>query len=305
MTRRAKPGLRPTAVTPALLRRWALPSLDERLGKVARGQVLVIGGSDEIPGAAILAAIAALRAGAGTLIVATSTRSASPVAVAVPEARVIRLRTTSKGELAASAVGGLRADIARSDAILVGPGMRDGRVTTGVIAELRKTEGAATLVLDAGALDVVATLRPAARAPRALITPHPGEMAKLLDIDVARVLAEPLTIARSAARDLGVTVVLKGNITHIAAPDGTCFINTAGNLGLGTSGSGDTLSGIIAGLCARGADAMQAAVWGVHVHAKAGEVLARTVAPLGYLARELLAEVPALIGQYSRRAPRR
>lgn len=102
-----------------------------------------------------------------------------------------------------------------------------------------------------------------------------------------------------AAR-LDAVVALKGPETFIAAPDGTTYRNTAGNLGLGTSGSGDTLSGVIAGLAARGADPLQAAVWGVFVHARAGELLARRIAPLGFLARELLAEVPALVASLRR-----
>jgi ADP-dependent NAD(P)H-hydrate dehydratase len=90
-------------------------------------------------------------------------------------------------------------------------------------------------------------------------------------------------------------VALKGARTFVVAPDGRTFDNVAGNIGLGTSGSGDTLSGVIAGLCARGADPLQATVWGVHAHAAAGDRLARRIAPVGYLARELLAEVPQVI----------
>ncbi len=118
---------RPTEITPALLRRWKLPALDDRLGKVARGTVLVVGGSDEIPGAVILAATAALRAGAGTLVIATSHNVAVPVAVTIPEARVIGLRVTRAGELAKGAARTLRDPLRDSDAVLVGPGMTDAR----------------------------------------------------------------------------------------------------------------------------------------------------------------------------------
>jgi len=95
-------------------------------------------------------------------------------------------------------------------------------------------------------------------------------------------------------------VALKGAQTFVVAPDGTAYRNTAGNVGLGTSGSGDTLSGVIAGLSARGASALQAAVWGVYLHAKAGDVLARRIGGLGFLARELLSEIPPLLVKLAR-----
>ncbi len=286
---------RATEITPAFLRRWRLPALDRRLGKVARGKVLVIGGSDEIPGAAILSALAALRAGAGTLVIATSQTVALHVAVSIPEARVIGLRTTRTGELAKGAARALREELKATDAVLVGPGMRHAATAHELLAAGKQL--ATLFVADAGALDGFS------KVPRPLntvITPHAGEMATLLDVDADEVLAEPQSIALGAAKDLGVVVVLKGDVTYIATPDGECFVNRAGNLGLGTSGSGDTLAGVIAGLGARGATPAQAAAWGVHVHAKAGDVLARTIGPLGYLARELLDEIPRLVGRYTR-----
>ena len=94
-------------------------------------------------------------------------------------------------------------------------------------------------------------------------------------------------------------IVLKGNPTVVAAPSGAVFARRSGNAGLGTSGSGDTLSGVIAGFAARGASPVVAAVWGVEVHARAGDALARTVAPLGFLARELLHEIPAAVARLS------
>jgi ADP-dependent NAD(P)H-hydrate dehydratase len=290
----------PIAITPALLRRWPLPALDDRRGKVARGQVLVVGGSTEIPGAAMLAAIAALRAGAGTLVIATSAEVAPPLAVAVPEARVIGLRVSRNGELAGTSTRDLRAEVESSDAVLVGPGMRDAGAAATLFGLAARLHSNAVFVVDAGALHALGERRP----HRIVITPHVGEMAKLLDEDPDDILADPRRFAEQAAAELGVIAVLKGQVTHIASPDGRTYANHAGNLGLGTSGSGDTLSGVIAGLCARGAEPLQAAAWGVHVHAKAGERLARDVAPLGYLARELLAEVPSLVASFTPRRRR-
>ena len=293
--------MKPTRVTRSLLRGWPLPALDGVHGKEDRGRVLVLGGSDEVPGAAVLAAVAALRAGAGTLQIATTRRMAPHVAVTVPEARVIGLPSTRGGEISGTAAANIRAEVGRADALLIGPGMRDAAVVRAVLAIHRSSRARATLVLDAGALKALWGARTPVSAEKMIVTPHAGEMAKLCGLERDEVLARPLALARETAARLGVVVALKGVRTYVAAPDGTCFENTAGNLGLGTSGSGDTLSGVIAGLCARGADPLQAAVWGVHLHARAGEVLAKKVGPLGFLARELLTEIPPLLAHHCRR----
>ncbi len=288
-------------ITPALLRGWPLPALDGRLGKEDRGHVLVVGGSAQVPGAVLLAALAALRAGAGKLQIATGKSVAGALAIAVPEARVIPLRESKRGELALGGARVLQAELSACDALLVGPGMMDGRAAIELIRHVAAA-GCGTVVVDAAALDAfrrgrAPTGRRAAegRRPGFVLTPHAGEMARLCGVNRDQVLAAPEPIAREVAAALDVVVVLKGEVTFIAAPDGRTFKNTAGNLGLGTSGSGDTLSGVIAGLAARGADPLQAAVWGVFVHARAGERLAARIAPLGFLARELLSEVPALV----------
>ena len=284
-------------ITPALLRRWPLPELDGEHGKKERGLVLVVGGSSQIPGAVILAAVGALRAGAGTLQIATSRSVATAVAVAVPEARVIGLRETRAGEIAARGCSELDVDIARCDALLIGPGMRDAAAAVSLVGRCLRQQAKATLVVDAGALAAFARSSglKGPHAARVIVTPHAGEMARLWGVSRDDVAADPRAIARAAAVDLNAIVALKGAHTYVAAPDGATFHNTAGNLGLGTSGSGDTLAGVIAGLCARGADPLQAAVWGVFLHARAGEVLARELGPLGFLARELLMEIPPLL----------
>lgn len=291
-----------TLITPSLLRKWPLPALDGALGKDDRGHVLVVGGSEEIPGAVMLAALGALRAGAGKLQIATSRGVAPSVGVAVPEARVIGLPHDRRGELAAASWRALRDNLERCDAVLVGVGMGDPAAGVGLVRHHLKSGGRATLVVDAAPLAAFAGRKrpPGPRAAGVVITPHAGEMASLWGVERDVALADPLALAREAAARLGVVVALKGACTYVAAPDGTAFHNTAGNLGLGTSGSGDTLSGVIAGLCARGADPLQAAAWGVFLHARAGERLARRVGPLGFLARELLAEVPPLLARLTR-----
>lgn len=291
-----------TRITDALLRKWPLPEPDGARGKEDRGKVLVVGGSEEIPGAVVLAALAALRAGAGTLQIATARSVARAMAIAVPEARVIGLPTDRNGELGRGCARALREELGECSALLIGPGMRD---PSAAIELLRRCVGRAqggALVIDAGSLDAFRGRKPLSTTYRGGIvaTPHAGEMAHLWGVERDQVLAEPLALARQAAAKLRIVLALKGAETFVVAPDGTAFHNTAGNVGLGTSGSGDTLSGVIAGLCARGATPLQAAVWGVYLHAKAGDALARAMGPLGFLARELLAEIPRQMRRLSR-----
>ena len=285
----------------ALLRRWELPQLGEHADKVARGDVLVVAGSLEVPGAALLAGTAALRVGAGRVQLVVPRTLAPILAVAFPEACVIGAAQTRAGELSTSCTQQLRKQLVACRALLVGPGMRSAAVAEKLLFEARRTGCSATAILDAGALKLFATpaYRANARLQGVIATPHAGEMAQMCGCTIDDVHAAPLPLARESARKLGVVLVLKGKRTFVVAPDGTAFQNVAGNIGLATAGSGDTLAGMIAGMSARGATPLQAAVWGVHLHAKAGEVCARSRGPLGYLARELAAEVPRLLASYA------
>jgi hydroxyethylthiazole kinase-like uncharacterized protein yjeF len=187
--------------------------------------------------------------------------------------------------------------------MLIGPGMREQRAAEAVLSQTRGARAGCALVLDAAALRVLRGQAAFARGRlRGVIaTPHAGEMADIWGCKRSEVERAALGLARAAARTLEVCVVLKGEETWIAAPDGRAFHNVAGNVGLATAGSGDCLAGLIAGLAARGADEVQAAVWGVYLHARAGERLRRRYGLLGYLARELGAEVPALLDALTRR----
>jgi len=274
-------------ITRGLLARWPLPKLDPDGGKVSRGTLLVAGGSDTVSGAVTLAGIGGLRAGAGTLQIATTRRAMPIVAGAVPEARVLGLPTV-RGELAPAAASAITRLAAECEAIVLGPGSQAANLA-------RAARGPAVWVVDAAAIPGFAKL--ATRPPHAVLTPHPGEMARLCDLETAEVIERAPDLARETAARLGCVIALKCAVTFIASPDGALFESTAGNHGLGTSGSGDVLSGIIGGLAARGADPLQAAVWGVHVHGRAGDVLARRRGPLGYLARELLEEIPAALAR--------
>ena len=283
------------------LRSMPLPATEASADKDARGRVLVIGGSTFVPGAALLAGVAALRAGAGKLQIATVRPAALGLGLSVPEALVVGLDATRAGEIdARRASARLRPHATTADAVLIGPGMLAGRSVHQLIAAVRDMLGSdSTLVLDAAAVlalrgheHVLAPL-----GGRAVITPHAGEMATMLGVDKAAVEEDPSAAARFAAERLGAIVVLKGAESWISDPPGRMLRYDGGSVGLATSGSGDTLAGIIAGLAARGAAPIEAAAWGVWAHGSAGERLARRMGKIGFLARELLAEVPALVGR--------
>jgi ADP-dependent NAD(P)H-hydrate dehydratase len=303
-------------LNPEVLRDWPLPMPSEDGDKNERGRILVIGGSREMPGAVILAANAALRAGAGKLAIATGESVAQLVALAIPESRVIGLPETSRGGLAPRGVARLESVIAATDAILIGPGTQDEDVIADFVDALLPLTDEQRIVLDAGALHalpVEATdggLSEHSSAVivhdpdtmidiRMLVTPHAGEMAHMLGVSRELVLADPSAAARTAAQRWGVMTVLKGATTLIAAPNGRAWRHDGGNIGLAISGSGDVLAGVIAGLAARGAPLEQAGAWGVTLHAQAGDALAERHGPLGYLASEIAAEIPRLMHAFS------
>ncbi len=287
--------MKPVDLTSDLLRTMPLPQ-PEPGSKDARGSVLVIAGSVGVPGAALLAADAALRAGAGKLQVATTRSAAMPLAMAAPEAMVIGLAETHDGGLDHhDAIPRLLPRVGKVAAVLIGPGMTEGEPTTALTVAL--CGEAAGLVLDAASLG---DLRPRADAVRArdgrpVITPHAGEMAQLLGRSRDEVEADPLNAARDASRLLRAVVVMKGAETHVVAPDGQAWLFKGGGVGLATSGSGDVLGGIVVGLLARGANPVQAALWGVYLHGEAGRRLAEKDGTLGFLARHLSAEVPLIM----------
>ncbi|USQ98027.1 NAD(P)H-hydrate dehydratase [Caulobacter sp. RL271] len=258
-------------------------------GKHGRGQVLVVGGGAELAGAAMLAGVAALRAGAGKLQVAVAREAVAPLSVALPEARILALQ----GDQADTAAGLVMEHAARCDALLIGPGMMDDGA--GLAAALLALETRDPVVVDAGALVAVPAAR---RQPNLVLTPNAGEMARLLDMDKGAVDADPLAAGRQAARRFEALVVMKGASTFVVSPQGRAGRYAGGGPGLGVSGSGDVLGGLITGLLARGATPFQAAAWGVYLHGEAGARLAANLGKLGFLAREIADQVPPILSSF-------
>lgn len=285
-------SLVPRFLTPDVLRAWRLPLPDPDGDKEERGRVLVVAGAPELPGAALLAGLAALRVGAGKLCVATAQPVAVGLGLALPEARVIGLPALPSGGLAPDSIEHLKS-LGHYDAVLVGPGLQDEQATRLLVRSLLALWPQTPFVLDAlamnAALDVERFSQPVA------LTPHAGEMAHLRGLGKEAVLAEPASAALEAAQRWGSVVALKGSTTYIASPSGPLWRHDGGSIGLATSGSGDALAGALAGLAARGAHLEQACAWAVSLHGMAGESLGRRVGPLGFLAREIPAELPALL----------
>ena len=285
-----------TVVTPATLREWALPAAGS--GKGARGQVLVLGGSSGTPGAVLLAGECALRAGAGKLALATVDDVGAALAVAVPESMVLRLPRTADGDIAASAAEAVRSRVESADVVVAGPGFSDPAAAVALLAGVLPHVGGA-LVLDALG-SAYLTERPEGLHHldgRAVLTVNPTELARTAHREEDDVDADPVGVAGDVARRSRVVVLCGGSTKHVVTPDGEAWTIQGGGPGLGVSGSGDTQSGIVGGLVARGAEPAQAAVWGAYLHARAGERLAAAVGVVGYLAREVSAQVPQVLAE--------
>ena len=273
------------------------PALSGARDKEGRGRVLAIGGGGQVPGAILLTGLAALRAGAGKLQMATVTAGALALGIAAPEAAVLGAAETSDGEISPEAAPALAEAVAHADAVVIGPGMMD-ETSAGALAErLMAAATEAAFVLDAAAMTGVDFAGDAVRrlAGRLILTPHAGEMARLTGLEKSAVEDDPIAAARAVARTAQAVVVMKGAETFIVSPDGRAWRHAEGVIGLATSGSGDVLAGVIAGILARGASPLTASIWGVCIHGGCGARLAEGFGPVGFLARELLPEIPRVM----------
>ena len=283
----------PTTITADLLRGWQLPSGDT---KYERGRVLVIGGAARTPGAAQLAGLAALRVGGGHLSLAVAAPVAVALAVVTPEAGVTGLATNDAGSVLDDDIGILAGQLERSDAVIIGPGLDAPELTSEVVEAALPLIGPQTaVVLDAyalGALPRLAHLE-GDLAARTVLTPNNSEAELLL----GRPLGDDVDADVAEIVDRYGAVVALNDI--IASPDGKRWRLGVGTSGLATSGSGDVLAGAVGGLLARGGEPAQAACWAKYLHGEAAERLGVRVGRLGFLAREILDELPGVLTQLS------
>ena len=286
----------PVLVTGAILRGWPLP--DPGSDKESRGRVLLLGGGEGTPGAVLLAGEAALRAGAGKLQMAVAAAVAPALALAVPESRTFALPTDDDGVLGSGAAAGVIEAAGAADVVLLGPGFTDLDATVELLEQL-VPELQCAVVLDALATAYVTRHSDGLGhlTGRCVLTANPTEVARMLDREEERVSADPVAAATALADRSGAVVLCGGTDKVVATPDGDTWLVEAGGPGLGASGSGDVQAGLVAGLLARGAEPAQAAVWGGWLHGTAGDRLAASAGPVGYLMRELAALVPGLVAE--------
>lgn len=263
------------------------------------GHVLVVGGSLGKAGAPAMTGFAALRAGAGLATVATARSVMLTVAAFHPELMTDPLTETEEGTISLRALeyGGLDRMMEGKTVLALGPGLsRHPETTAFVHAFVART--VAPLVLDADGLNAFADcpeklngeLRPL------IITPHPGEMARLCNCSVAEVQASRMQRARSFAHEHAVTVVLKGHRTLVATPGGEVWVNPTGNPGMATGGTGDVLTGMIAGCVAQNPGrALEATVLAVYLHGLAGDLASDQVGERSLVASDLIRAVPDAI----------
>ena len=286
-------------VTAAMVREW-LPPRRPDAHKGSFGKAMIVAGSANYTGAAYLAGAAATRSGAGLVTLALPATIHTAVAAQLAEATYVPLPCQENGVFAVGATQELSTQLAGYSALLVGPGLGQARQTATLVEALLKEirEGAGLslpVVIDADGLNILAQAKgwPELLPANSILTPHPGEMARLMACSTAEVQADRLAAARSQATAWGQVVALKGAHTVVAAPDGRTVFLPFANPGLATGGTGDVLAGIIVALRAQSAGAFEAAAAGAYVHGLAGELARLALGAVGMAAGDVLAHLPA------------
>lgn len=264
------------------------------------GHLLILAGSLGKTGAACLAARGALKIGTGLVTVALPKSLTAIVVAGLPEVMTEPLAETEAGTISKNAFSQLEKTLEGKTALAIGPGISTlpevGEVIGEIIAKSR-----VPILLDADALTHLARNRSLirGRSDQTVITPHPGELARIFNTNPAEIQADRIGSARKAARELLAWVVLKGARTVIAGPEGEVFINPTGNRGMAQGGMGDVLTGIIGGLLAQGLSLSDASCLGVYLHGMAGDRIAERQGPIGILASELADEIPLCLKETS------
>jgi hydroxyethylthiazole kinase-like uncharacterized protein yjeF len=274
-----------------------LPPREPGTHKGDYGHALIVAGSPGKGGAAILAARAAVRAGAGLVTAAVPEPILTVVDLGSVESMTLGLPCRGSGQLAAAAADRVLAGSAGKSVLALGPGLGQEDETAEAIRRIA-LETALPLVLDADGLNAFAgragDLRDRAdHGAETVLTPHPGELGRLLGIPTADVQADRIGSVRRAAAETGAVVVLKGYRTLVATPEGEINVNPTGNPGMASGGTGDVLTGLIAGLIAQGLEVLDAALLGVYLHGLAGDLAVVEAGEVGLTAGDLVTFLPA------------
>jgi hydroxyethylthiazole kinase-like uncharacterized protein yjeF len=278
--------------TPHLVRGW-LPNRESAAHKGDFGRVLVVAGSRGMTGAASLCGEAVIRAGAGLVTVAVPETLHDIMEAKLTEVMTASLPDSDKGRLARGAKQRILTLLDGMDALAIGPGLSTDPEVVALIKELLPGVKV-PCVLDADALNALAGDTDVLRKMQApvVVTPHPGEMARLMGTSTREIQRDRLAVATSAAADWNVVVLLKGARTIVATPNGAVYINPSGNPGMATAGSGDVLTGVVAALIGQGLEVSQAAAAGAYIHGLAGDIAARRRGMMAMVAGDILAALP-------------
>jgi len=278
--------------------RGLLPARPADSHKGDFGHLLSVCGSVRMPGAAYLAASGAVRCGAGLVTAALPESAYAAIAPKLAEPLLLPLPGNENGTLSAAAFAEIEQGLENKTACLIGCGLGLNDdiklITTRLVREIK-----IPLILDADGINAVAGNIDILRAAKAdiLLTPHPGEMARLLGVTVGDVRADRRGIAKKFAVTYGVTVILKGAGTVVASPGG-CFVNPTGNAGMAKGGSGDLLAGMVSSFVAQGMKPPDAAVCGAYLHGLAGDRSAQELSVRGMTPSDMLERLPLLLSEF-------
>ncbi len=273
-----------------------LPLRRQDMHKGEGGRVLLVAGSKEMPGAAVMAALSSFRIGAGGVYAAVPEGIRRFFHKQLMEGVLVPLPDAAKDYLSLSVLPEILRAARGKNVAVVGPGIgldpETGEMVRSLIQKIR-----IPVVLDADGINHVARDLDSLKKARAavILTPHPGEMARLTGASERELKTQRVDLAREFAGKFGVILVLKGARTVIAEPKGRVWINPTGNPGMATAGTGDVLTGMIAGLVAQGMKPLQAALLGVYLHGCCGDRAASRIGERGLLSRDLIREIPGVL----------
>ncbi len=274
----------------------SLPHKRKNIHKYSAGKVLTIGGSADLPGAAALTAKAAMKIGAGASIIAFPKSARELVHKEIDEVIVNSYEDNSKGYLATQNAAELEEKIKWADTISIGPGLGREKETQGAVIKILKEKKFGNIVIDADAIFAIANYNyKKLNLKNFILTPHHGEFSNLIGIKTSDLKKDILGFGKQFVNDTKAYLVLKGAPTVIFMPDGECFINTAGNPGLAKFGTGDVLTGILAGLLAQKKDIEKSLISGVYLHSLSADLLSAEFSELGYTASDIIEKLPSAV----------
>jgi hydroxyethylthiazole kinase-like uncharacterized protein yjeF len=291
-----------SVTTELITAEWASTVLPQRplnANKGSFGRVLVTAGSNNFIGAAYLACSGAQRVGAGLVTLATASSLQPILAAKLTEVTYLPLPESQPGFISVEAGDVITQQSHQYDVLLLGCGLGQDPTTVEFVSSLILEKELPLPVLDADALNILPKIPEWWQwlTEDAILTPHPGEMARLCGLSIDEIQADRLGIARRFAAEWHQTIVLKGAYTVIATTDGRCRVSPFANPGLASAGTGDVLAGVIAGLAAQGLTPFDAASLGVYLHGQAGEMVRNEIGDTGMIASDLLPALPLTIKQ--------